>query len=728
METTNKEKALAWEYICRTSSNIFLTGRAGTGKTTFLHHVVSECAKRKIVVAPTGIAAINAKGTTIHSFFQLQFGVSLPEIKHTQYAEQNARYRFSKTKRDIIRSLDLLIIDEVSMLRCDTMDEVDAVLKRIRKNNLPFGGVQVLMIGDMQQLPPVVKAEEWEMLKNHYASPYFFDSKVLKDNPYVCVELKHIYRQKDANFIQLLEAVRKNQMTLPLLEQLNKRFIPNFEAPKDDTRITLCTHNFTAKKINNHKIEQINAPSFIFKARVVNNFPEHMFPQEELLVLKEGAQVMFTKNDPTPAKRFVNGTIGTVSELASGHIEVCTQEGTTIEVDVAFWENIRYNIDKETKEITSDIDGLFYQYPLKLAWAITIHKSQGLTFDKVLIDAAHSFTHGQVYVALSRCRTLEGIVLKSPISASSIINDKTVSLFNHDTEKRTPTDDQLRADAQSYFLRQAQLLFDCSEWTMLFRRMNQFMQSSLRNLYPLISAEWNKCELIFIKEINEVSIRFRQSLQNLVREDYKTNTFLQERIRKAATYFAEKADECLLTLVVQTVNLDIDAKQTKTDFKALFTDFMSCYALKSKLWQQGKEGFELNTFLLNKAQLRINIDSMRMEQKVLSLLPDKEREKHEESVNEKAGIKKAKAEKKDEETDITNPILFEKLKAWRKEKAAELKVPSYVVAHQKVLIGITNSSPQSKAALLKIKGIGTHFIEHYADDVLKIIHQETRDM
>ena len=705
---TNKEIALAWEYVRRTSVNVFLTGRAGTGKTTFLHRVVAENPKRKVVVAPTGIAAINAKGMTLHSFFQLPFGVCLPEYSHTQAFDKDGRFRFNKSKLSIIRSLELLIIDEVSMLRCDTMDELDAILRRLRRNERPFGGVQLLMIGDMQQLPPVVKAEEWDMLKQHYASPYFFDSKVLRRNPYISVELKHIYRQRDARFIQLLEAVRQNQLTPPLLEELNSRYVPNIKPSDTDARITLSTHNASAKSINDRRLSQIDAPSFLFRARIVDNFPEHMYPQDETLILKEGAQVMFTKNDPSPEKRFVNGTIGYVSELSDDHIEVCTPTGERIDVDVSFWENLKYKINKETKEIESDIDGLFYQYPLKLAWAITIHKSQGLTFDKVLIDAAHSFSHGQVYVALSRCRTLEGIILQSPLSTSSVISDRLITLFSDEAEKRTPTAEQLSADAKAYFLSQAQSLFDCSEWAQTYRQTSDLVQTALAKLYPLAADEWNKRQIPFVKEIVDVGSRFRLSLTQLVDTDYETNDFLQERLSKAATYFADKADELLLPLLTHSANLDIDAKQTKADFKKHFSDFVACYTLKAKLWRQTTAGFDLTSFLKQKAETEVFIENTRLDALVRHLLPE------------------AAPGKKSSETaemDILNRALFGKLKAWRKEKAEAMEVPAYVVATQRALIGIANSCPQTDKELLEIKGIGKHFIEHHAEDVLKIINQ-----
>jgi ATP-dependent exoDNAse (exonuclease V), alpha subunit - helicase superfamily I member len=396
-EQKNKELELAWEYVQKTKVNIFLTGRAGTGKTTFLKRLIKESPKNHIVVAPTGVAALNASGVTIHSFFQLPFGVTLPEYVRKEGDSGVERFRFNRAKISIIRSLELIIIDEISMVRADMLDAIDAVLKRIRHSTKPFGGVQMLMIGDVQQLAPVAKEDEWNILKEHYNSTFFFESKALKESGYVYIELKRIYRQTEGEFINLLEKVRTNSLNSNDLSQINKRYLENFSPNKEEGYITLCTHNNSAQQINEVKMQEINAPTYTFTAEVSGDFPEYMFPTNKFLSLKKGAQVMFTKNDISPDKKFVNGTIGIITNISKESIEVepLDNQGETIFVEQQEWENQTYDINPETKEITSKIIGMFKQYPLKLAWAITIHKSQGLTFDKAIIDAPDRLLTGK---------------------------------------------------------------------------------------------------------------------------------------------------------------------------------------------------------------------------------------------------------------------------------------------------------------------------------------------
>ncbi|MEG0499652.1 MAG: AAA family ATPase [Rikenellaceae bacterium] len=452
---TNEQLELAFDFLENTGSNIFLTGRAGTGKTTFLHNLRIQSPKRMVVVAPTGVAAINAKGSTIHSFFQLPFGLFIPGTHRTGKEVR----KFSKTKIKIIRSMELLVIDEISMVRADLLDAIDDVLRRFRAKHLPFGGVQLLMIGDLQQLSPVVKQEEWELLSQHYNSPYFFDSVALKQSSYRCIELNHIYRQTDRDFIELLTKVRDNRLDEKSLTLLNNRYIPDFNPDKKEGYITLASHNQIAQSINDSKLEALNGTKFTFKAEITGNFND--YPVDNELILKHGAQVMFARNDSSPLKRYVNGSIGEVTYISEDSIEV-TLAGSdeTIEVTPEKWENIKYTLDESTKEITEMVDGTYTQYPLKTAWAITIHKSQGLTFDRVIIDAARSFSHGQVYVALSRCRTLEGVVLSSPLRFTSIKSDPTVIYFSKEIEENPITPNQLCDDKRNYYHALLMELFD----------------------------------------------------------------------------------------------------------------------------------------------------------------------------------------------------------------------------------------------------------------------------
>ncbi|MDR1951473.1 MAG: AAA family ATPase, partial [Bacteroidales bacterium] len=422
---TNPELQLANDFVSFTSKNIFLTGRAGTGKTTFLHQLKTHSPKRMIVVAPTGVAAINAGGVTIHSFFQLPLSPFLPT-----HPPEDFNKMFRKEKISIIKSLDLLVIDEISMVRADVLDAVDAVLRRFRRSSKPFGGVQLLMIGDLQQLPPVVKDEEWNILKTVYQTPYFFGSQALNKTDYVTIELKQIFRQSDEEFIEILNRVRNNQLDSESLQMLNLRYIPNFQENSDERIIQLTTHRYQAQEINQQKLDAITEQEYSFEALVYDDFPEWSYPVEKDLKLKLGAQVMFAKTVAEHSKQFYNGKIGEIINICENRIVVkCPGDDFEITVPRVEWKTIRYEIDDETKAIREHVIGTFVQYPLRLAWAMTIHKSQGLTFDKVAIDARAAFAHGQVYVALSRCKTLEGLVLTSKIDANCLHNDQQIRQY-----------------------------------------------------------------------------------------------------------------------------------------------------------------------------------------------------------------------------------------------------------------------------------------------------------
>lgn len=402
----NNELKTAWEFVEKTGKSVFLTGKAGTGKTTFLREVVESSSKRVVVVAPTGIAAINAGGVTIHSFFQLPLHPYIPGVK------VESKFAFSKEKRSVIKTIDVLVIDEISMVRSDLLDAVDSVLRRFRDRNKPFGGVQLLMIGDLQQLTPVVTDEEAELLSHYYATPYFFGSHALSKTDYVTIELKQIYRQQDENFVSILNEIRSGRPSQRAIDILNERYIPSFAPDTEDGYIRLTTHNNTANAYNEQQLELIDDQLYRFDAEISGNFPEYSYPTELQLELKKGAQVMFVKNDPSSDKRYYNGKIGHVVEIVDDIILVqCPGDDEPVAVEQLEWENSKYVINEQTQEMETEVQGVFRQYPLRLAWAITIHKSQGLTFDKAIIDAAASFASGQVYVALSRCRTLEGMVL-----------------------------------------------------------------------------------------------------------------------------------------------------------------------------------------------------------------------------------------------------------------------------------------------------------------------------
>lgn len=423
MERGNFELDVARFIVEKTDMSLFLTGKAGTGKTTFLREVVRYTKKKCIVLAPTGIAAVNAGAMTIHSFFQFGLGPFVQGV-----IEPKSDFRINKSKLELIRHLQLLIIDEVSMVRADLMDHIDVELRRIRRNSKPFGGVQLLMIGDLQQLPPIAHGGEDEFLRQYYKTLYFFSSSALKSMKYNCIELKNVYRQTDRHFIDILNHARDCTLTSQDISDLNARYVPGFSPKPEDGYIRLMTHNRQVDYVNETELEKLDSKPYTFEAAVTGTFPEESYPTADSLTLKKGAQVMFIKNDSE--RRFINGTLGEVKSIDKNSIAVrLAESGTVIDVEPMEWQNIRYQFDEESKEISSKQIGRFKQYPLKAAWAITVHKSQGLTFDKAIIDVHAAFSPGQAYVALSRCRTLDGLVLSSPVSASVFMRDNAVDAY-----------------------------------------------------------------------------------------------------------------------------------------------------------------------------------------------------------------------------------------------------------------------------------------------------------
>lgn len=423
MERGNFELDVARFIVEKTDMSLFLTGKAGTGKTTFLREVVRYTKKKCIVLAPTGIAAVNAGAMTIHSFFQFGLGPFVQGV-----IEPKSDFRINKSKLELIRHLQLLIIDEVSMVRADLMDHIDVELRRIRRNSKPFGGVQLLMIGDLQQLPPIAHGGEDELLRQYYKTLYFFSSAALKSMKYSCIELKNVYRQTDRHFIDILNHARDCTLTSQDISDLNARYIPGFSPKPEDGYIRLMTHNRQVDYVNETELEKLDSKPYTFVAAVTGTFPEDSYPTADSLTLKKGAQVMFIKNDPE--RRFINGTLGEVKSIDKNSIAVrLAESGAVIDVEPMEWQNIRYQFDEESKEISSKQIGRFKQYPLKATWAITVHKSQGLTFEKAIIDVHAAFSPGQAYVALSRCRILDGLVLSSPVSASVFMRDNAVDAY-----------------------------------------------------------------------------------------------------------------------------------------------------------------------------------------------------------------------------------------------------------------------------------------------------------
>lgn len=592
----NHELQIAWDFVENTGRSIFLTGKAGTGKTTFLKTVVEKSRKRPIVVAPTGVAAINANGMTIHSFFQLPFSPYVPGAK------VESRFDFGREKRKIIASIDLLIIDEISMVRADLLDEIDSVLRRFRDHSLPFGGVQLLMIGDLAQLTPVVTPEDEQMLRPYYDTPYFFGSKALQQIDYVTIQLDYVYRQQDSSFIELLNQIRSGRPDAKALGQLNLRCNPNFVPSPEEPYIRLTTHNQLANYYNETELRKLPGSLYSYRAEVKGTFPEYSYPTAETLELKAGAQVMFIKNDPSPEHRYYNGRIGRVMEASENRLTVyCEDDDEAIEVEPLEWENMRYTLNEKTREIESEVQGVFRQLPLRLAWAITIHKSQGLTFDRAIIDANQSFAPGQVYVALSRCRTLEGLVLATPLSLRAIINDDRVDKYIAQQENDARRSiEQLPILKQEYERHLLLRLFDfrslLSQQESMVRIFSEFFYHSHENLKQLHDQS-----LVNLRQqVMDVAAKWQQKIQAMPFNALREKDFL-DRVKRSAEYFADMLDSILakpleLTAKVETNNKQAARRLSNALPEEIQTWCSHCYLLK----KIAERGFTVSIYLKEK--------------------------------------------------------------------------------------------------------------------------------
>ena len=597
----NEELDLAWQFIKNTDTHLFLTGKAGTGKTTFLKNLREQLPKRMVVLAPTGIAAINANGVTIHSFFQLPFS---PYIPNTTFRSNATPFHFGKEKQRIIRTMDLLVIDEISMVRADLLDTIDVVLRRYRDRSKPFGGVQLLMIGDLQQLAPVVKEDEWKLLQPYYDSPYFFSSKALQQTEYMTIELKTVYRQSDEMFLTLLNKIRENKADENTFQLLNHRYIPNFNPPQDAGYIRLTTHNYQAQQINNDKLAELPGKAFSFQATVSGNFPEQSYPTDETLVLKEQAQVMFVKNDTSGAGRYYNGMLGRVVGVSSKGISVRNNaDDSVIEVEKEEWFNTKYVLNKKTQEITEEVEGTFRQYPLRQAWAVTIHKSQGLTFEHAIIDAQHSFAHGQTYVALSRCKTLEGLVLSAPLASHAIICDEKVNAFNL-TANHPDTTTVSRLE-KAYALHLLDELFDFRPLGTAFERMLRLLDEHFHKKYHRLLTEYKQLRPI-VNELVDVAFRFRLQYTRLLTSVFTRieDQTVQARIQAAATYFREKLQPLLA--LQQKTSPETDSKTLKKTLAERLTEWNEAIIFKTSILQYESSQdtvFSVSDYLHTKARM-----------------------------------------------------------------------------------------------------------------------------
>lgn len=692
----NLELELAWDFVNNTNRNIFLTGKAGTGKTTFLHKLRKDSSKRMVVVAPTGVAAINAKGVTIHSFFQLPFGPILPDSNLN--SSSGFKRKFSKTKIDIIKSLDLLVIDEISMVRADLLDGIDNTLRRYKNRHRVFGGVQVLMIGDLQQLSPVIKNNEWELLMDYYKNVFFFSSNSYKQCNALTIELKRVYRQDNPIFISILNEIRNNKLSNYSAEYLNKCYQPNFIPKEGEGFVSLTTHNFKARSINLDALEDLKGEERVYRAKIEGKYPEHSFPNKEELKLKVGAQVMFIKNDSSTEKRYYNGKIGKVILLDKNEVVVrCPDDEFNIVTTHETWENITYNIDESTKSIKEERIGSYSQIPLRLAWSITIHKSQGLTFDKVIIDAEDAFAHGQTYVALSRCKSLEGLVLKSKISANQIISDSNILSFNEETEANQPNQTILLESQQSYQLELISEIFNFYDFLFPINRILDIYYKNRNSIEGQIEVPFVAIKNTVAKLL-KVSNSFNNQLKALVNnaELPEKSNQIQERFKKGIVYFIETTKKDiqnqLQSFSFSTDNKALDKdiiKQLDTLEELLATKFLYFEGLKN----------EFNTTLF----LKLRADAV--------FLTKQQPKKQRKTVIE----------------GTQNVKLFEMLKALRHNIALREDVPHYQVFTQKSLYAMCELLPTTSRELKAIHGMGKTRVKKYGAEIIEVITEYIND-
>ena len=682
---------LAFRFVTETSENIFLTGKAGTGKTTFLKYLKENCSKNIVVAAPTGVAAINAGGVTLHSLFQLPFHPFLP----TKYNKDEllAKIRFNKQRQQLLRKVELLVIDEISMVRCDTMDAIDTTLKSVRRrHDVPFGGVQLLCIGDLHQLPPVAQRHEWEILQEYYPSSFFFDSIVIKEQMPLLIELNKIYRQKEDSFVALLNKVRNNHMTADDFEDLHVRYNPSFRPPVDENFITLTSHNNQADQINARKLQKLLSPSFIYEAIIENDFPENSYPAEGSLVLKVGAQVMFLKNDVIQ-KRYFNGKIGVIKALKKDEI-IVTCDGTDIRVLPEIWENSRYVLDRNDGKLLQETQGTFTQFPLRLAWAITIHKSQGLTFEKVMIDAGSAFSSGQVYVALSRCTSLDGIVLLSKIPSAAIYSNENVIKGQQSLTHKGSLAERFNGARQIFTQQLLEEIFSFNEIYSLFDGLSYQINEHKHQLNNEGLAWAEDFKNNFLSDRN-VGLKFISQVASLMKEEpvIEKNELLQKRINAAANHFESKFS--IYQRQVQNHPIVTEHREAANAINEYLNQLVLAIYTVNYFLQYCKQAFSVTSFLQHKlkfAQPRFNL-----------------------SVYASG--------KKQTFGDIPNTELYNTLKLWRDEVCDKTNIPIYMVANRATLTEIATYLPLNKKDLLQINGFGKAKVAKYGDEILQAVQE-----
>lgn len=687
----NEAAWTAWQCLTRTGVNIFLTGKAGTGKTTFLKKLRESHVKNMVVTAPTGVAAINAEGVTLHSFFQIPPGTFAPGSMPT------LERKINKSKQKVMRSMDLLVIDEVSMVRADLLDLVDARLREQRGNEQPFGGVQLLLIGDLMQLSPVVRADEAETLAQYYPNFYFYSSNALRKTQFYTVNLTKIYRQTDSRFIELLNHVRTAEMTADDFATLNSRHIAGFEPGNDSGYIRMTTHVKAAEDINYGNLERLKGEATSYSCKVTDEFPEKSYPTVTQLTLKEGAQVMFIRNGNADGKTYYNGMIVTVAELRNNEVVVQDETGDKITVKYSTWENTKYEVNKETGEPEQKVIGTFSQVPLTLAWAITIHKSQGLTFDKAIIDASRAFSPGQVYVALSRCRTLDGMVLSSPIPRSAIMTDRDINDFYNKSEQRKLTTSAVEAFANEYSMRLMNDLFSFASITGLIRKIYMLLERDYGGKYPNCEAGLSALLHTDAASIGDIAFRFIHKCQAAygVNGNITDDKELMGQARRGAAYFVERLAE-LQKKVGEVASITPDDAAGRKRLSYLRGWLRNEFAIRTaELKAVAQDGFSSTT--ITKART-----------KAISQTDDSEAEAAEPTTASEAN-------------EVVNKELFEALRKWRKKKSEEIDKPAYVVAPNATLFDIADMAPTTVKELSMARGMGTEKLRLYADELLNIV-------
>ncbi len=682
---------LAYRFVTETSENIFLTGKAGTGKTTFLKYLKENCSKNIVVAAPTGVAAINAGGVTLHSLFQLPFHPFLPTKNNKD--ELLAKIRFNKQRQQLLRKVELLVIDEISMVRCDTMDAIDTILKSVRrKYDVPFGGVQLLCIGDLHQLPPVAQNHEWNILQEYYSSPFFFDSIVIKEQMPLLIELNKIYRQKENSFVELLNKVRNNYMNADDFEDLHLRYNPSFRSKLEEKYITLTSHNNQADQINARELQKLLNPSYKYEAIIDGDFPENNYPAEGSLVLKVGAQVMFLKNDLV-LKRYFNGKIGVIKSLNDEEI-IVECDDINISVSMETWENSRYVLDRVDGKLQQETLGTFTQFPLRLAWAITIHKSQGLTFEKVMIDAGAAFSSGQVYVALSRCNSLDGIVLLSKIPAAAIYSNDNVIKGQQALTHKGSLAERFNGARQIFTQQLLEEIFSLNEVEAIINVLS-YQINEHKDKLNSEGIDWFEKLKHTILEDKKVGLKFISQVASLMKDEpvIEKNEALQKRINAAANHFEIKFSSCQHSL--QNHPIITEHRETANIINESLNQLILAVYTANYFLQYCKNPFSVTSFLQHKlkfAQPRFN----------LSIYA---------------------SGKKQSYTDVPNTELYNSLKSWRDKVCEEANMPIYIVANKVTLTEIATYLPLNKKDLLQISGLGKAKVDKYGDDILEAVEK-----